>query len=269
MRPNLDGCPPASSIAPMNLNLNADLGESFGPWRMGDDAALLPHLDSANLACGFHAGDPLVMTRTVRLAQAAGVEIGAHPALPDLQGFGRRAMALSPDELRAALIYQIGALQALATSEGARVSHVKPHGALSHQSWTDAATARVIAQAVYAADARLVLLAPARSALAEAGLAAGLTVALEAFADRSYAADGTLTARDQPGAVLADTAACIAQARAMLARGGLVTAGGHVLPTPIHSLCVHGDTPHAVSTAAALRAALTADGHTWCGLHTP
>lgn len=251
----------------LSINLNADLGESFGAWRMGDDAALLPHLDSANLACGFHAGDPGVMTRTVRLARAAGVEVGAHPSLPDLQGFGRRAMAVAPDELRALVIYQIGALQAVAASEGVRVGHVKPHGALSHLSWTDAATARTLAEAVRAVDAQLVLLAPARSALAEAGAAAGLAVALEAFADRAYRPDGTLAPRDEPGAVLTDTAACVAQARAMLAQGGLLTTDGALLPTPIHSLCVHGDTPHAVATAAALRAALAADGWAFGGLH--
>lgn len=253
------GCFHLTPLA-MQINLNADLGESFGAWRMGDDAALLQVVNSANLACGFHAGDPLVMTQTVRAAVAAGVEVGAHPALPDLQGFGRRVMHLAPAELRAAVLYQIGALAAIAASEGTRVAHVKPHGALSHMSWRDAATARVIAEAVRDADAGLILLAPARSALAEAGQAAGLRVALEAFADRAYAADGTLAPRDQPGAVLTDTAACIAQTRAMLARGGLLTAQGDCLPTPIHSLCVHGDTPHAAATARALREALVADG---------
>ena len=252
----------------MMLNLNADLGESFGPWRMGDDAALLGLVDSANLACGFHAGDPLVMTGAVRAARAAGVEIGAHPALPDLQGFGRRVMHLAPAELRAALLYQIGALRAIAASEGAAVVHVKPHGALSHLSWQDAATACTVAAAVRDAGGGLILLAPARSALADAGRAAGLPVALEAFADRAYAADGTLAPRGQPGAVLADTAACVTQARAMLAQGGLLTADGALLPTPIHSLCVHGDTPHAVATARALREALAADGHTLAPIAT-
>ena len=166
----------------MEINLNADLGESFGAWRMGDDRALLAVIGSANVACGFHAGDPLVMTETVRLAGETGVSLGAHPAFPDLQGFGRREMQLSPRELSTVVTYQVGALMGIAQSQGQRVTHVKPHGAMSNMACQDAAMAATIAVAVKAIDAQLILLAPALSELAAAGRAAGLRVADEVFA---------------------------------------------------------------------------------------
>lgn len=243
------------------INLNADLGESFGAWRMGDDAALLNVINSANIACGFHAGDPVVMRETVRLAVANGVSLGAHPAFPDLQGFGRRVMQLSAKELEATILYQVGALQAMAAAEGGRVSHVKPHGALSNMACADAALAATVARAVKALDPKLILLAPALSALETAGLAAGLRVAREVFADRTYQADGQLTPRSSPGAVLHSAADCVAHVRRMLAAGGIVTTGGQCLPSPIHSICVHGDGPDAVLSARAIRAALEAAGH--------
>ena len=243
------------------INLNADLGESFGAWRMGDDAALLQVIGSANIACGFHAGDPVVMRETVRLAVANGVSLGAHPAFPDLQGFGRRVMQLSPKELEATILYQVGALQAMAAAEGGRVSHVKPHGALNNMACADEAMATTVARAVKALDRELILLAPAHSALERAGEAAGLRVAREVFADRSYQADGQLTPRSQPGAVLHGAQDCVQHVLLMLEAGGIVTTDGQRLPTRIDSICVHGDGPGAVEAARAIRAALEAAGH--------
>ncbi len=250
----------------MKLNLNADLGESFGAWSMGADAALLPIVDSANIACGFHAGDPLVMRQTVRTALASHTTLGAHPAFPDLQGFGRRKMHVPPDELEAMLIYQIAALAGMAQAEGGCITHVKPHGALNNMACEDATLADAVAHAVRAFDRSLILLAPATSELAASGYRAGLPVALEAFADRAYTARGTLVPRSQAGAVLHDPAECIAHVRRLLAAGGLVALDGTVLPTPIHSICVHGDNLEAVDSARALRAALEADGHVMVGL---
>ena len=245
----------------MDINLNADLGESFGAYRMGDDAGLLGIVGSANVACGFHGGDPLVMARTVRLAKEARVSIGAHPSFPDLQGFGRRVMKFAPDELAAVVTYQVGALMGMAQAEGLRVTHVKPHGAMNNMACEDAAMASTIAQAVRAIDPGLILLAPALSALASAGRAAGLRVADEVFADRAYTDDGNLVPRSQPGAVLSNSEDCVAHVLRMLERGGIVTASGRVLPTTFHSICVHGDNAHAVATAAAVRDGLLTAGH--------
>lgn len=248
------------------INLNADLGESFGAWTMGNDSELLSVINSANIACGFHAGDPVVMRETVKLALARGVSLGAHPSFPDLQGFGRRVMQLSPKELEATLLYQVGALQAMAAAEGGRVSHVKPHGALNNMACADAAMAATVARAIKALDRDLILMAPALSALAQAGEAAGLRVAQEVFADRTYQADGQLTPRAQPGSVLHEAQACVAHVQRMLAAGGIVTAGGQRLATPIHSICVHGDGPGAVAAAQAIRSTLLAAGHRLVGL---
>jgi 5-oxoprolinase (ATP-hydrolysing) subunit A len=248
------------------INLNADLGESFGAWTMGADAALLQVIHSANIACGFHAGDPVVMRETVRLAVANGVSLGAHPAFPDLQGFGRRVMQLSPKELEATILYQVGALQAMAAAEGGRVTHVKPHGALNNMACADEAMATTVARAVKALDRELILLAPALSALERAGEASGLRVAREVFADRTYQADGQLTPRLMPGSVLHEAQDCVQHVQRMLDSGGIVTADGQRLPTPIHSICVHGDGPGAVAAAQAIRAALEAAGHRLVGL---
>lgn len=248
------------------INLNADLGESFGAWTMGRDAELLQVIHSANIACGFHAGDPVVMRETVRRAIANGVSLGAHPAFPDLQGFGRRVMQLSPQELEATILYQVGALQAMAAAEGGRVTHVKPHGALNNMACADDAMAATVARVVKALDRDLILLAPALSALERAGEAAGLRVAREVFADRTYQADGQLTPRSQPGSVLHDAADCVQHVQRMLDAGGIVTADGQRLPTPIHSICVHGDGPAAVAAARSIRSALEAAGHRLAGL---
>ncbi|MCC5972903.1 MAG: LamB/YcsF family protein [Rubellimicrobium sp.] len=245
----------------MRLTLNADLGEGWGPWSMGDDAAMLAIVGSANVACGGHAGDPDVMRATILAARERGVSLGAHPGYPDLAGFGRRPMTLSPAALEAQLAAQIGALAAIGRLCDWPVTHVKPHGALSNRAAVDRDLADVIARTVAALDPGLILLAPALSALALAGQAAGLAVALEVFADRRYAEDGQLSPRASPGAVIADPGAAVAHLRAMLAAGGIVTQGGRVLPVAFHSICVHGDAPGAVAVAAAVAATLRADGH--------
>lgn len=250
----------------MKINLNADLGESFGAWKMGEDEALLQVVRSASIACGFHAGDPLVMRHTVRAALAAGVSLGAHPAYPDLQGFGRRPMKLAPAELEAIVIYQVGALMAMAAAEGGRVTHVKPHGALSNQACEDAGLADTIARAVRAVDRDLILLAPVLSELHRASERAGLRVAGEVFADRAYADDGTLVPRGRPGAVLHGGDEVVAHVLRMLDAGGPVSQGGCRLPARMDSICVHGDTPGAVDSARRLRAALEARGCVPCPL---
>lgn len=245
----------------MKINLNADLGESFGAWKMGEDEALLAVVCSANIACGFHAGDPLVMRTTVRAALAAGVGLGAHPAYPDLQGFGRRPMKMAAAELEAAVIYQVGALAGMAAAEGGKLSHVKPHGALNNQACEDAALADTVAHAVRAVDRDLILLAPALSELLMAGERAGLQVAAEIFADRAYTDAGTLAPRSESGSVLHDPDAVLAHVMRMLDAGGIVTQSGKVLRTATHSVCVHGDNPGAVANARRLRSAL--EGARW------
>ncbi len=246
---------------PKQINLNADMAESYGVWVMGDDEAMLDVVSSANLACGFHGGDAMHIARALRLAAAQGVSVGAHPSYADLQGFGRRAMRLSDDELSAILIYQIGALQALARANGTAITHVKPHGALSNLACADLHTAQVIAEATARVDAQLILLAPATSALAQAGQARGLRVALEIFADRHYEPDGQLVSRQKANAMVGDAAACCAHVLRMLTAGGIVSVDGQVLATPIHSICVHGDGAHAVQTARAVRLALEQAGY--------
>lgn len=244
----------------MQLNLNADLGESFGAWTMGDDAAMFATVDTANIACGFHAGDPLVMRRTLRAARAAGVSVGAHPAFPDLQGFGRRPMRLAGDEIEAIVLYQLGALAGMARAEGLAMTHVKPHGALNNMASEDAALAASIARAVKAFDPGLILLAPAGSQLFAAGARHGLKVAAEVFADRAYTDEGNLVPRGQPGAVLTRVEDCVRHVLTMLDAGGIVAASGKRLPMPFHSICVHGDNAHAVEVARQVRAALLAAG---------
>ncbi len=246
---------------PHELNLNADLGESFGAWSMGRDQELLPLVSSANIACGFHAGDPLVMRKTVRAALDNGVSLGAHPAFPDLQGFGRRKMVIPAPELEAMVIYQLGALAGMARAEGGTLTHVKPHGALNNMACEDIALARAVVRAVRQFDAELILLAPALSHLADAGKETGLRVALEVFADRAYDEAGNLAPRSQPGAVLHDPRDCVAHVQRMIEAGGLITTSGKVLPTPFHSICVHGDNAEAVEAAAAIRHALESRGH--------
>lgn len=244
----------------MQIDLNCDCGESFGPWRLGDDAAVLRHVTSANIACGAHAGDPDVMRRTLRLCRELGVAAGAHPGYPDLQGFGRRALPMTPAEVEASVLAQVGALHALARAEAVELRHVKPHGALYNVAAVTPAVAEAIARAIAAFSRELVLVGLAGSQLVAAGEAAGLRVAREAFADRGYAADGTLLPRGTPGALITDPAANLAQAlRIVVERHALGPAGEHV-PIVADTLCVHGDTPGAAERAAGLRAGLAAAG---------
>ena len=243
-----------------HIDLNADLGEGFGVWRMGDDAAMLGVVTSANIACGFHAGDPDIMVRSFRAAKEAGVAVGAHVAFPDLAGFGRRAIGLSPDQIEHSVAYQIGAAQALARWADHPITYVKAHGALANLAERDLAIAEAIARAVAKVDASLTLLAIARSAQAEAAAGARLPVAHEIFADRAYTEEGRLAPRAEPGAVIDDVALIIARVAKMLEHGALLTRGGALLSTKIDSVCVHGDTPRAVEIARELRRALEAAG---------
>lgn len=243
------------------VNLNADMGESFGAWNMGDDAALLDIVASANIACGFHAGDPLVMRRTLNLARERGVSIGAHPSYPDLQGFGRRPMIMAPTELEATVIYQIGALAGLAAAEGTRVTHVKPHGALNNAACADIAMARSFCRAVSAIDHKLILLAPTLSRLAEAGRETGLAVVEEAFADRAYLDDGQLVPRQRPDAMIHSAEASLAHVRRMLEEGVIISVTGKRLPARVESICVHGDGAEAVVIARRLRQGLSDLGY--------
>ncbi len=242
------------------IDLNADVGEGLGPWPMGDDAALIPLVTSVNVACGFHAGDPLTIRRTVRLALDAGCAVGAHPGYPDLVGFGRRAMDVPADELEAAVLYQVAALAGIVAAEGGRLAHVKPHGALYNRAAFDPAVAGAVARAVAAADPGLRLVGPPGSALLAAGATAGLACVAEGFADRAYEADGRLRSRRLPGALIDDPVHAGAQAIS-IARDGCVTAvDGTVLPLAAATLCVHGDTPGAAALAAAVRGELAAAG---------
>ncbi len=246
----------------MPIDLNADLGEGFGAWRLGDDDALLAVVTSANVACGFHAGDPATMQRVCTSAAARGVTIGAQVGYRDLVGFGRRRIDIAPADLFADVLYQLGALDAFARAAGARVRYVKPHGALYNTAADDEAQAGAIAAAAAASDAALPLLGLPGSALAHAAAAHGLPFVAEAFADRAYRADGRLVARDQPGAVLATEAAVVAQALSIARDGQVQAADGSSITVVAASLCVHGDTPGAAALARAVRAALSAAGLT-------
>jgi UPF0271 protein len=241
------------------IDLNADVGESFGPWPMGDDERLIPLVSSVNIACGAHAGDPATIVRTVRLALAHGVAIGAHPGYPDLAGFGRRDLDMTADDLEAAMIVQVGAVQAVARSQGGTLGHVKPHGALYNRAARDAGVARTIAAAIARLDPALVLVGLAGSALLEAGRRAGLAVRAEGFADRAYEADGSLRERRLDGAILEPMAAAT-QAVSIARDRCLTTGDGRRVSIEADTICLHGDGPDAVATAAAVRAALSAAG---------
>lgn len=243
------------------INLNADLGESFGAWSMGSDAALMEIVTSANVACGFHAGDPAVMEKTVALAKRHGVSVGAHPAFPDLQGFGRRPMDIPAAELEAMLIYQIGALAAIARAQGMAVTHVKPHGALNNMACADPALAATVARAIHRLDPGLILLAPALSQLARAGGQIGLPVVEEIFADRAYLDDGNLVPRSRADAMIHGADASLAHVLRMLDAGAIISVSGKRLPVQAQSICVHGDNADAVSTARAIRDGLVRAGY--------
>lgn len=244
------------------LNLNSDLGESFGAWVMAGDAAMLGIVNSANVACGYHAGDPLVMIQTVERAKKNGVSIGAHPSFPDLQGFGRRRMDIPAPELEAMLIYQIGALDACARAQGSKVTHVKPHGALSNIASADRKVADAVARAVHRLDPSLILLAPAASQMALAGKEIGLKIVEEIFADRAYLDDGNLVPRSQPGAMIHGAEASLAHVLRMVEESALISINGKRIPVNPQSICVHGDNAEAVTVAQAIRDGLTKVGYT-------
>jgi UPF0271 protein len=239
------------------IDLNADLGESFGNHRLGQDRELIPLLGSAHLACGFHAGDPRVMDETVRLCRDAGVQIGAHPAFPDLVGFGRRVIDVSPREAETDVVYQLGALDAFCRRNGAELRHVKAHGALYNQAATNAELARGIAAGIASFRPDLLVVCQSGTEMERAALEAGLTVAYEGFIDRAYNADGTLASRRLEGAVLHDPARVVEQALRMVTDGTVVARDGTVVEVRVDTLCVHGDNPEALGFIRGLRQRLT------------
>lgn len=245
-----------------SVDLNSDLGEGFGAYACGDDAAILGIVTSANVACGLHAGDPEIMARTFALAKERGVAVGAHPGFPDLWGFGRRRMPYSPAEIERLVAYQIGAAQALAAYAGHRITYVKAHGALANVAAEERPVADAIARAVRAVDRELALLAIALTAQVPAGEACGLEVHQEIFADRGYTSSGLLIPRSQPGAMITDAGEAADRVLRMVEAGAILTADGQTLPTPIRSICVHGDSDHAVATARAVRTRLEGAGVT-------
>ncbi|MGA0532513.1 LamB/YcsF family protein [Hansschlegelia sp. KR7-227] len=242
------------------INLNADMAEGFGAYDIGDDDGLLKIVRSANVACGFHAGDPLTMRRVVAAAKQHGVSVGAHPGFNDLWGFGRRPIEMKAEELEYLFAYQIGALQALATYSDVAVTHVKAHGALYTMAAVDRPYAEALARAVRTVDPRLICVAPPGSEMERAARELGLKVAREGFCDRTYESDGSLTPRGIPGAVLKDPAAAAAQALGMIERGEVVARDGTRRPIQVDTLCVHGDEPTAVALAGEVRRRLEQAG---------
>ena len=247
----------------MRVDLNADLGEAFGAYAIGADEAVLAYVSSANVACGFHAGDPTVIDRTVARAVRAGVAVGAHPSHFDLRGFGRREIAADPAEVEADVVYQVGAVAAFARAHGSHLTHVKPHGALYNQAARDEALARAVARGVARFSRDLVLVGLAGSApMRRAAEAEGLRFAAEAFADRAYDADGRLVPRSRPGALITDPASAAAKAVHIVCEGAVVSVDGTRVPMTVDTLCLHGDNPHALEIARAVREALEAAGVT-------
>lgn len=244
----------------LSVDLNCDMGESFGAWTLGQDAAILPFVTSANIACGFHAGDPTVMRQTVRAALSHHVALGVHPGLPDLVGFGRRTMDISPDEAFDMVAYQLGALGAIARAEGGQLHHLKPHGALYNMAATNAALAQAIAEAVYRTQPELILYGLANSELTKAGEQRGLQTAHEVFADRSYQADGTLTPRRQPGALITEASVALVQVLRMVQHGQVRTQQGTDVVIRADTICLHGDGAHALEFAQRLHGALREAG---------
>lgn len=244
----------------MRIDLNSDLGESLGPWAMGDDAALMASVTSANVACGFHAGDPGTIRQTLALARRHGVAIGAHPGFPDLVGFGRRELRASPREVEDFVLYQVAAVAGMAASQGLKLAHVKAHGALYNMACRDREMAAAIARAVASFDRSLILFGLPGSVLLEEGGRAGLAVAAEAFADRAYNADGSLTARAIAGSVLTDLPSVVDRALRIIAEGEVAATDGSIVRLRADTLCVHGDTPGAALLLHELRTALERAG---------
>lgn len=242
------------------INLNADIAEGFGAWQIGDDAGLLPHIKSANIACGFHAGDWNTMHRCCALAQQHGVSIGAHPGFNDLWGFGRRQIRMSADDVEKMCAYQIGALQAIARYAGLTVTHFKAHGALSNMAAVDKAYALAFGRAIKAVDPSIIYVAQVGTEMERAAVELGLPLAREGFADRQYQEDMTLVPRSIPGSVFSDPAVAAAQAVRMVQEGTVVARTGKVVPISVDTICIHGDEPTGVAVATAVRTALLAAG---------
>jgi len=242
------------------VDLNADVGESVGVHRYGDDEGVMPFITSASIACGFHAGDPGVMRATVALARAHGVTVGAHPGLPDLVGFGRREMQVSPREVEDLVAYQVGALAGIAAGQGVRLAHVKPHGALYNMAARDRALADAVVQGIRAVDEKLVVFGLSNSKLIDAALQAGLAAASEAFADRGYTADGRLAPRGLPGAVMSSAEDVMVRAVEMVRLKRVLAIDGSVVTLAVDTLCLHGDTPGAAELARLVRGGLEAAG---------
>lgn len=240
----------------MRIDLNADVGESFGPHTRGLDGLVMQAVTSANVACGFHAGDPGVMRATLALAREHDVAVGAHPGLPDLVGFGRREMHVAPREVEDLVVYQIGALAGMAVVHGLRLQHVKPHGALYNMATRDPALADAIARAVASVDPTLILFGLPGSELLAAGRRAGLRTAREGFADRAYEPDGGLVPRSVPGALIEDTRTVVSRALSMVSERQVAAMDGTRVSIEIETLCVHGDTPGAAAMTARIREAL-------------
>ncbi len=242
------------------VDLNSDLGESFGAYKIGRDSDVLPLVTSANIACGFHAGDPTVMKKTVDLAVTSGVALGAHPGYPDLVGFGRRKMAVAPADVYNMVVYQVGALAAFAKIAGKKLQHVKPHGAMYNMAAKDPKLAEAIAQAIYDVDPGIILFALAGSESVKAAEKIGLRVASEVFADRSYQDDGSLTPRTQPGAMITDEDQSIAQVLSMVLKGQVTGLSGKVIPVKADTICVHGDGEKTLLFTQKIRKALQENG---------
>jgi UPF0271 protein len=244
----------------IKINLNADMAEGFGAYDIGDDAGILKIIGSANIACGFHAGDPLTMQTVVREAVREGVTIGAHPGFNDLWGFGRRRIDMRPEDLEYMVAYQIGALQAMATYSDAKVTHLKPHGALNNMAAENREYALAIGRAIKSVDRDIIYLALAGSEMEKAGRELGLRVAVEGFCDRQYEDDGNLTSRKLPGAVIKDPVVAARRVVDMVVNNTITSRSGKKIPCKLHSLCVHGDEPTAVALARSVREALESAG---------
>ncbi|MEM2947081.1 MAG: 5-oxoprolinase subunit PxpA [Candidatus Bathyarchaeia archaeon] len=243
------------------VDINCDLGESYGTFRVGKDAEIMPHITSANVACGFHAGDPLTMAHTIALAKKYGVAVGAHPGYPDLMGFGRREMQLSSEEAKSYIIYQVGALLGFVKVYSLSLQHVKPHGAMYNTALKDRELSRAIAEAVAELDKNLIIFAPPKSTMAEVAANAGLRVAYEFFADRAYNSDGSLVSRRKPGAVIEEPEKVVKRAIQAIMEGVVEAFSGEVVELGrVHTICVHGDTPKAVKLVEALRKGLVKAG---------
>jgi UPF0271 protein len=239
------------------IDINCDLGESYGAFKVGNDEKIMPHITSANIACGFHAGDPVIMAQTINLAKKHNVAIGAHPGYPDLLGFGRREMQLTSEEVKNYAIYQVSALQGFAKVAGVSLQHVKPHGALYNTAAKDEKLSGAIVDAVKALNHNLIIFAPLNSALAKAAVESGLRVAYEVFADRAYNSDGSLVSRKQPNAIIQEPQKVMERVIKMVKEGTVLAVNGEVVNLgEVHTICVHGDTPTAIELAKALKKGL-------------